>query len=660
MPFSRPAPGDVFAGEFKILRALKEGGMGAVYVAEQRSTGAMRALKLMHPQYVEDDAMRRRFEQEARAGARIQSDYVVNVISAGVDEATGAPWIAMELLEGEDLADHVARIGRVGPGDALEILRMFCHAVAAAHDAGIVHRDLKPENVFLAKSRRPGEAFTVKVLDFGIARAAADVRATGTAALGTPLWMAPEQTSRGPKITPPTDVWALGLIAYYLLTGSWYWRTAHLDSPSITEFLRELTLEPLDAASVRAADLGHGTLPEGFDPWFARCVARDPAARFQDARAAFAALEPVLSRAPVSAGLATGATVPVSPGILAAAAAPKRARPFFVGTETEKALAQPSPPAAPAIAPSPVVTAPATSVTGPAPERPAASRARIWPAVVVLGVAVGGGGAWLWTTHRRVEAPAAPAPGLVPTPGPSAAASAAASAVPEDVARAAGLEVAKESPMVVFAGAVFPLGFDAGAIDEKPVHDVSFPSFFLQVDEVTVEQYARCVTAGKCAPAGTDDFCNAGRAGRERNPINCITQPDAAAYCAWLGRRLPAEDEWEYAASGKAKRLYAWGNTTPNGRVCWGRRTEGTCDVASFDAGSTPEGLHDVTGNVWEWTSSDYCMYDPSIACAHDQKVARGGGWFSTDPNVVRTQVRQGYAPATRSANVGIRCAKAL
>jgi formylglycine-generating enzyme required for sulfatase activity/tRNA A-37 threonylcarbamoyl transferase component Bud32 len=633
MSFSRPTPGALFASDFKIVRALKEGGMGAVYVAEQLSTGAMRALKLMHPQYVQDDAMRRRFEQEARAGARIQSDYVVNVIAAGVDDATGAPWIAMELLEGEDLADHVERVDRVAPAEALEILRMFCHAVAAAHDAGIVHRDLKPENVYLAKSRRPGEAFTVKVLDFGIARVAADVRATGTAALGTPLWMAPEQTSRGPKITPATDVWALGLIAYYLLTGSWYWRTAHLDSPSITEFLRELTLEPLDPASLRAADLGHGTLPDGFDAWFARCVVREPAARFQDARAAFAAL--VLSGARPPADLATGATVPVTPGVLAAAIATPGPQP-------------------------PVITAPATSVTGAVPARAPEPRSRMWPLVVVLGVAVGGGGAWLWTTRHPVEAPATRAPMPLPPPPPAVPPSASATSVPEDVARAAGLDVAKESPMVSFAAAVFPLGYDAGAIDEKPVHDVSFPTFFLQIDEVTVVQYARCVTAGKCVPAGKDDFCNGGVAGRDLNPVNCVSQPQAAAYCAWLGRRLPTEDEWEYAASGKAKRLYAWGNASPTGRVCWGRPTAGTCDVGSFDAGATPDGLHDITGNVWEWTSSDYCMYDPGVACAHDQKVARGGGWFSTDPSVVRTQVRQGYPPASRSANVGFRCAKAL
>jgi formylglycine-generating enzyme required for sulfatase activity len=196
-------------------------------------------------------------------------------------------------------------------------------------------------------------------------------------------------------------------------------------------------------------------------------------------------------------------------------------------------------------------------------------------------------------------------------------------------------------------------------VDERPVHDVSFPTFFLQVDEVTTEQYARCVAAGGCSAAGTDDFCNAGRAGREKNPINCVTFAQAAAYCTWLGRRLPTEDEWEYAAGGKAKRLYAWGSSPPDGRICWGRPDAGTCDIGSFAAGATAEGLRDITGNVWEWTSSDYCPYDGSH-CLHDQKVARGGGWFSKDPNVVRAQVRQGYTPDTMSANVGVRCAKSL
>ena len=214
--------------------------------------------------------------------------------------------------------------------------------------------------------------------------------------------------------------------------------------------------------------------------------------------------------------------------------------------------------------------------------------------------------------------------------------------------------------MVAIPAAVFRLGYELGAIDERPVHDVSFPTFLLQKDEVTVAQYARCVAAGQCTAAGTDEFCNGARPGSDRHPINCVTQLQAATYCAWLGRRLPTEDEWEYAASGTAKRLYAWGDTSPVGRACIGRPKEGTCEVGSASGDTTPEGLRDMTGNVREWTASDYCPYDLSLACAHDQKVAKGGAWFSASAGVARTQVRQGYAPATSSTLVGVRCAKAF
>ncbi len=638
--FPLPSPGTVVAGDFRVVRALKEGGMGAVYVAEQMSTGARRALKLLHPQYVQDDAMRRRFEQEARAAARIESDYVVEVIGAGVDAPTGMPWIAMELLDGEDLGDHVARVGKLGAAETLDVMRMLCHAVAAAHDAGIVHRDLKPENVFLARSRRPGEAFTLKVLDFGIARTA-DALSTGTAALGTPLWMAPEQTTRGPKILPPTDVWAIGLIAFYLLTGSWYWRTAHGEEASITAFLRELTLDPIDPASVRAADLGLGSLPDGFDGWFDRCVRREPSERFENARAAFAALEPVLAGAAAHREQALAGTVPVDEAVAAEAAGPRPARPFFVRSETERALAAGKvpalavaapPPAAvvPAAAPLPPVTAEGTTVTRPIESAPPGRPARRWPAVLFVLALAAGGGTWLWTNRRTQHA-----------------------------AVDAAQQTARESPMVALPGALFALGSDAGAVDERPLHEVSFPAFQMQIDEVTVAQYERCVAAGVCSPAGTDAHCNAGSPGRERNPINCVSEPQAEAYCAWLGRRLPSEEEWEFAAAGKGKRLFAWGDATPDGRACWKRGDGGTCDVGSLP-GATPEGLHDMTGNVWEWTSSDYCSYDPSQRCAHDQKVTRGGGWADADANLVRATVRQQYAPATQSTNVGFRCARSV
>ncbi|MBI3200555.1 MAG: hypothetical protein HYZ29_03360 [Myxococcales bacterium] len=124
-------PGSVFAGDFRIERALAMGGMGAVYVAEQLSTGRRRALKLLLPSLVDSERSRERFEQEARVASRIASDHVVEVVSAGVDPGTGAPWLAMELLEGETLAQRVERSGPLGPAETLEVMRQLCHALVA-------------------------------------------------------------------------------------------------------------------------------------------------------------------------------------------------------------------------------------------------------------------------------------------------------------------------------------------------------------------------------------------------------------------------------------------------------------------------------------------------------------------------------------------------
>jgi serine/threonine protein kinase len=292
------APGSVFAGDFLIERPLSEGGMGAVYVVQQRSTGKRRALKLMLPQLVGSEKLRQRFEQEARVGARIDSDHVVEVVTAGIDEPTGIPYLAMELLEGETLAALVDRRSALPPWEVREIYAQLGHALEAAHRAGIVHRDLKPENIFIAKGRRQGAAFTVKVLDFGIAKVIEEARHgnAATATLGTPLWMAPEQTDQAGTIAPGTDVWALGLIAFRLLTGRHYWKTANDQQTSITSILREVLFEGLLPPSARAMELGVGNLvPPGFDNWFLHCVNRALDQRFAHAGLARDALDPVLA-----------------------------------------------------------------------------------------------------------------------------------------------------------------------------------------------------------------------------------------------------------------------------------------------------------------------------------------------------------------------------
>jgi TPR repeat protein/tRNA A-37 threonylcarbamoyl transferase component Bud32 len=294
-------PGTVFARDFTIVRLLSEGGMGAVYVVQQNSTGAQRALKLMHRELVREPRLRERFEQEARVGARIESEHVVQVIAAGIDDASGTPWLAMELLQGQDLAALIEQRGPLPAAEVREIFAQLTHAIAAAHRVGIVHRDLKPENVFVGVSHREGVAQMVKVLDFGIAKVVAEAKATTTQALGTPIWMAPEQTEAGRRITPATDVWPLGLIAFRMLTGKHFWVSANSHEATPTMVLREAILDPIVPASARAHEYGRAAcLPPGFDAWFAGCVARPVEARFQDAGAARDAFARMLAAAPTA------------------------------------------------------------------------------------------------------------------------------------------------------------------------------------------------------------------------------------------------------------------------------------------------------------------------------------------------------------------------
>jgi formylglycine-generating enzyme required for sulfatase activity len=241
--------------------------------------------------------------------------------------------------------------------------------------------------------------------------------------------------------------------------------------------------------------------------------------------------------------------------------------------------------------------------------------------------------------------------------------------------------------------ATFAMGSDEGEPDEKPVHQVHVKSFDMDVTEVTVAEYSRCVASGGCVAAPLqvhwpgvtdadhhleDDLCNGDRADRQDHPANCVDWSMAAAYCAWAGKRLPTEEEWEYAARGPDGRRFPWGDASPGsgavngcGAECVdamrarGKSVHGlypesdewpfTAPVARFAPG--PFGLYDMAGNVWEWTSSHYCPYDAS-SCSDPRRVVRGGSWEVVDWTFMRAVDREPYDPTTRNAQVGFRCAK--
>jgi serine/threonine protein kinase len=272
-----------------VMRPLGRGSMAAVYVAEQLSTASHRALKVLRREYVSDPTLFKRFEREAHLAAKIPSEHVAQTIASGVDEKLEVPWIAMELLEGQNLGAYVGEHGPLPKDMVRQILEQLCHALAAAHALGIVHRDLKPANVFLGDARRVGAQKMVKVLDFGVARVIAESLTLLGEPLGTPNWMSPEQV-RGDACTAATDVWALGLIAFYMLTGRLFWR-AGLRPGDDAGVMREIADEPVPIASIRALELGASEhVPRGFDEWFAQCVARSPSERFVSAGAAYKAL----------------------------------------------------------------------------------------------------------------------------------------------------------------------------------------------------------------------------------------------------------------------------------------------------------------------------------------------------------------------------------
>ena len=198
----------------------------------------------------------------------------------------GAPYLVMELLRGEELADVA---GRVGPAPARRRGRgALAGRPRARAGARPGHRPPRPQAREHLPRRRPAAAtspFTAKILDFGIAKLVEDSRQkTGTQPLGTPLFMSPEQTDRKGRICPATDVWALGLITFRLLTGRDFWIEA--DGSLADAAPRDLRRpHPLRVARERARELGRASTlpPPGFDAWFARCVTRDIDARFQDA-----------------------------------------------------------------------------------------------------------------------------------------------------------------------------------------------------------------------------------------------------------------------------------------------------------------------------------------------------------------------------------------
>ncbi|HEU4406618.1 MAG TPA: serine/threonine-protein kinase [Polyangiaceae bacterium] len=269
------APGRLIAGRFRLERLLGKGGMGSVWVARHLNLNVDVALKFIDPAVAKRDDVASRFAQEAQAAAKVKSPHVVNILDYGTD-AFGRAYIAMELLQGEELAQRLDRFARMPLPDVCRIVVHACRGLGRAHAAGIVHRDLKPENLFLVED---DEGFITKVLDFGIAKASSPVglvtHHTGTGQiLGTPLFMSPEQALGRADIDFRSDLYSLAVVAFRCLTG-----VVPFETNALGELIVKVSTEPVPSARALRPEL-----PPAVDEWFKRAMHKDPAQRFASAR----------------------------------------------------------------------------------------------------------------------------------------------------------------------------------------------------------------------------------------------------------------------------------------------------------------------------------------------------------------------------------------
>lgn len=236
--------------------------------------------------------------------------------------------------------------------------------------------------------------------------------------------------------------------------------------------------------------------------------------------------------------------------------------------------------------------------------------------------------------------------------------------------------------MVALRGGTFRAGEPTGPLRDTATYHRVGP-FLLDATEVTVAAYGACVEAGRCTPAAAtvrseeiprseraerSSHCNQDRADRADHPVNCVDWAQAREFCAWAGKRLPSEAEWEWAArNGEEGTAFPWGSEPPGARSCWRGAgagetpgdAPGTCPVGSHPEGDTASGLEDLAGNVAEWTSSpDVVGADSRGRGGTTVRIARGGGWLETDAWRVSATVRILALPAERRADLGFRCAR--
>jgi serine/threonine protein kinase len=635
---SQPDPliGHVLDSKYELVARLGEGGMGAVYRARRVLIGDEVAVKVLLRKFVADRDAVERFRREARAAAMLRHPNVVTIHDFGEARGDDAPaYIVMELVEGESLRDLLHSEGKLGTERAVALMRDICAGVGAAHRRHIWHRDLKPDNVIVLAADEDRERETVKVVDFGIAKlrdlaGGPTLTQTGTV-MGTPYYMSPEQC-KGESLDARSDVYSLGAMLYEMLDGL----PPFTAKTSTGVIAKHLTEDPRPLPK----DAG---VPPALEAVVMRALAKEPEERQADAstfsRELQAALKPpdVPPPARTIEANVMPAPQPTQPSVRVDQPLPKQQTPQSSDLVT---------PTSGGFSTDPI----SLSKLGLEPSVPAAkrrgSRLPLMFGIAALLIIIVGVVVWMTRTGAdrnqasvNNNAPAEqPASGKANTP-----------AIP--------------AGMVAVPGGEFVMGRDekdGGDEYERPAHKVTVKPFFIAIYEVTNEEYAKFVKATNHQPPTT--WTNGAYAATDaRKPVTGVSWDDANDYAKWAGKRLPTEEEWEFAARGTDGRLYPWGNEWRAGLANVENAAGGMADVGTYK-GASPFGAFDMVGNAWEWTASDMKTYPGGTINAQiagqNLKVIRGNMYKAKQNQATTTYRRSWPARGADYQYTGFRCAQ--
>lgn len=625
--------GQTLDQKYKIIAKIGAGGMGAVYKAKRIHIGDFVAIKVLHSDLVGDQMAIERFRREARAAARLKHANAVDIHDFAVS-SSGLVYIVMELVDGKSLGALIKNQEPLDPSFVAEILFKVCSALDEAHRQNIVHRDLKPDNILVTRAR---SGVDVKVLDFGIAKlrdlSPGSNTLTGKGTIvGTPLYMSPEQCM-GEEIDRRSDIYSLGIVLYEMLTG-----VVPFDSPTPTAIIvQHVTVVPPPLRQINRE------LSPGIEKAVMRALEKRREDRPQTA-------------GELAAEFAEGMKREAAVGSIKKP--DMQLNPLEVTRQTEPSAEQEI------IHLSHATTAPIPDALMARADESATEgiKSRSYLAIGIVSVLVL---ALLLTAtflllrgRTAVSSQGDIDNTSLETPEDKALAE---DESPDNTAQIPPPPAVPEPPggMVYVTGGEFIMGRDNGTQYEKPQHQATVDPFFIDIYEVSCEEYKRFIdeTGHRLPPRWSQGNYPAGWA---RRPVSGIDWDDANAYAQWAGKRLPTEQEWEFAARGADGRLYPWGNEWKAKAANADSSSHKHADtVGQHPDGPSPFGAYDMAGNVWEWTASDLSAYPGSVLPAQAQgemKVVRGGSWVESRNGATATS-RKGLPPRGGDySNVGFRC----